>query len=156
MTSDVCTHCSISEWHHSTGTYSIVTLIILVSASGWKGCLNVSITEILLRLFAFWLDSTTVWIYSKFTVASCPYISNVNSRRRRVSLLLYSLYVSIGVAWNAVAAAWQLSTLFMKNCVSEWDKTKTVLHSRRREHLKVLRTQSCDSFCWWSCGWWNH
>ena len=53
MTSNLCTQCWNSEWHRSTGTYGIVTLIISGSASGWKGFSNVSITEMLLCLFHF-------------------------------------------------------------------------------------------------------
>ena len=53
-----------------------------------------------------------------------------------MSLLLYSLYVCISVTSDAVAAAWQYVHYSWRTAFLNGDKTKTVLHGRRREHLK--------------------
>jgi hypothetical protein len=137
MTSNLCTQCWNSEWHLSTGTYSIVTLIISGSASGWKDISNVSITEILLCLFPFWLDSIAVWIYSKFTVANCSYRSIVNAEGAEISLLLYSLYVNIGITSNTVATDWQYVN-YLRRIAFLNGRRRRLFASSRRKHLKSL------------------
>ena len=137
MTSNLCTQCWNSEWHRSTGTYSIVTLIISSSASGWRGFSNVSITEILLCLFSFWLDSIAVWIYSKFAVANCPYISTVNAEGAEISLLLYSLCVNIGITSNTVATDWQYVNYSWRIPFRSGRRRK-LFSKLRREYLKSL------------------
>jgi len=132
MTSNLCIQCWNSEWHRSTSTYSIVTLIISVSASGWKGFSNMSITEKLLCLFPFWLDSIAVWIYSKFTVANCPYIRIVNAEGAEMSLLLYSLYVNIGITSNTVATDWQYGNYSWRIAYLSRRRRKLFASSRRK------------------------
>ena len=125
-TSNLCTHCWNSEWHRSSGSYGILTLIISVSASVWKGFTNVSITEIPLRLFPFWLDSVAVCIYSKFAVCHLFIHKQCKCKRRRnvtpVTFFVrkYRYYVKHCRYRLAICK------LFMKNRVSKWEGAKIV------------------------------